>query len=128
MDAYLGIDAGTTALKAALFDANGRLIALDRQEYALLTPGPSLVELDAEVYWQACCRAVTNVVGRARGSPIAEPNPGRTAGSPDMTPGTPLGRTAGSPDMTPDAPLGRTAGSPDMTPDTPLGEPRVRPT
>ena len=73
MDAYLGIDAGTTALKAALFDTNGRLIAVDRQEYALLTPGPSRVELDAETYWQACCRAVRNVVGQAGLAPRSMP-------------------------------------------------------
>jgi xylulokinase len=59
---FLGIDAGTTSLKAALFDLEGHLLAIDRQEYQLVTPAPAIVELDAEVYWQACCRAVRNVV------------------------------------------------------------------
>jgi len=59
---FLGIDAGTTSFKAALFDLQGRLLGLDRQEYQLLAPGPSLVELDPEVYWQACCRSVRNVL------------------------------------------------------------------
>jgi xylulokinase len=62
MAAFLGIDAGTTSLKAALFDLDGHLLALDRQEYQLLTPVPDWVELDADTYWQACCRAVRNAV------------------------------------------------------------------
>lgn len=62
MTVYLGIDAGTTSLKAALFDLEGRLLALDRQEYQLATPRPAWVELDAEVYWLACQRAVRNAL------------------------------------------------------------------
>ena len=82
---YLGIDAGTTALKAALFDLEGRLLALDRQEYQLLTPAPAWVELDPEVYWKALCRAVRNALGRSRldqreDLPIADVRAGR-AGS-----------------------------------------------
>jgi D-xylulose kinase len=59
---FLGIDAGTTALKAALFDESGRCLAVHRQVYELLTPHPSWVELDPGVYWEACCRAVREVV------------------------------------------------------------------
>lgn len=55
---FLGIDAGTTSLKAALYTADGRLLAQGQEEYSLLTPGPGIVEMAAEVYWQACCRAV----------------------------------------------------------------------
>jgi sugar (pentulose or hexulose) kinase len=63
---FLTIDAGTTSLKAALFDAQGRMLALDRQEYLLLTPAPNIVELDAEVYWQALVRAVRSVLAQSR--------------------------------------------------------------
>jgi sugar (pentulose or hexulose) kinase len=59
---FLGIDAGTTSLKAALFDLTGRCLAVDRQEYSLLTPRPAWVELNAEVYWRACCDAVQGVL------------------------------------------------------------------
>ena len=39
MSCYLmGIDAGTTSIKGALFDENQKLIASHRLEYALLTP------------------------------------------------------------------------------------------
>ncbi len=62
MTAFLGIDAGTTALKAALFDEDGRMLVIDRQEYQLITPSPNVVELDAAIYWDACCTAVRNTV------------------------------------------------------------------
>ena len=65
MTTLLGIDAGTTSLKAALFGSEGELLAVDRQEYQLVTPLPSRVELDPEVYWRACCRAIGNVVQRS---------------------------------------------------------------
>lgn len=42
----------------------GRLLAIDRQEYQLLTPSPSIVELDPEIYWQACCSTVRNVINK----------------------------------------------------------------
>ena len=62
MAIFLAIDVGTTSLKAALFDMNGRMLAIDRQEYQLSTPAPSFVELDPEIYWQACCSSVRSVV------------------------------------------------------------------
>jgi len=62
MAVFLGLDAGTTSLKAALFDSDGHLLAIDSQEYQLITPSPAVAELDAETYWQACCNAVRNVV------------------------------------------------------------------
>ena len=62
---FLGIDAGTTSLKAGLFDLEGHLLAIDRQEYQLLTPSPARVELVAETYWQACCRAVKSAIQRS---------------------------------------------------------------
>lgn len=65
MTYFLAIDAGTSAMKAAVIDNNGRLIALDRQEYTLLTPAPNEVELDPEVYWQTCVQAVRNAVQRS---------------------------------------------------------------
>ncbi|MBE3143519.1 MAG: hypothetical protein IMZ61_06310, partial [Planctomycetes bacterium] len=64
MTIILAIDVGTTSLKAALFDMYGRLLAIDRQEYQLLTPTPSIVELDPEIYWQSCCSTVRNVINK----------------------------------------------------------------
>lgn len=61
---YLGIDAGTTSLKVALFHPNGTMQAVSRQEYSLETPQNSWVELDPAIYWQACCRGIREVIAR----------------------------------------------------------------
>lgn len=53
MQLLLGVDVGTTALKVALFDSKGQLLAVSTQEYALETPKVNYVEVDAEVYWSA---------------------------------------------------------------------------
>ena len=58
----LGVDLGTTAIKAALFDERGRTTATCTQEYSLSTPSPLVVELHPEVYWQAFKDAVTGVL------------------------------------------------------------------
>lgn len=65
----LGIDAGTTGLKAVLFDEDGRVVAVGRSEYVLLTPTTNVVELDAEEYWNACRRAVSEVLSASKVDP-----------------------------------------------------------
>ncbi len=71
MSLYLAIDAGTTSMKAALFDERGGLLGMDRQEYTLLTPAPAIVELDPETYWLACCRAVRGALAQSGADPTA---------------------------------------------------------
>jgi xylulokinase len=51
----LGIDAGTTAMKAVLFDHEGHPLGQASQEYQLHTPAPDRAELEPERYWAACC-------------------------------------------------------------------------
>lgn len=53
MKILIGLDIGTTALKAAIFDTSGNLLAVSSREYALLTPKLNYVEVPAEVYWEA---------------------------------------------------------------------------
>ncbi len=48
---YLGLDIGTTGIKAVIFDADGRTLGSGLSEYTLETPQPDFVELDAEQYW-----------------------------------------------------------------------------
>jgi sugar (pentulose or hexulose) kinase len=71
MSRFLAVDAGTTSMKAAIFDPEGNLLAVDREEYRLETPAPAVVELDAELYWAACCRAVRTVL-EASGTPAMD--------------------------------------------------------
>ncbi len=49
----LGIDLGTTALKAVVFDYHGKQIAETGVEYSLESPAPDFVEADPEVYWSS---------------------------------------------------------------------------
>jgi xylulokinase len=54
----LGIDAGTTSVKAGLYDPEGKELATASVEYVLQTPQPGRVELDPEVYWRSLVTAV----------------------------------------------------------------------
>jgi D-xylulose kinase len=53
MQTILAIDLGTTALKCALHDLQGNVIAKSSYEYQLITPDADSVEMDVENYWQA---------------------------------------------------------------------------
>jgi xylulokinase len=53
MSRLLGIDAGTTAMKAVLYDENGQSLVSGIQEYSLLTSPGGIVETDPEIYWSA---------------------------------------------------------------------------
>ena len=48
----LTFDIGTTAVKAALFGEDMRLLAGESVEYQLLAPGNAWVELEPRVYWE----------------------------------------------------------------------------
>lgn len=65
---FLGIDAGTTSLKAGLFDERGNARAIVNEEYALVTPAADQAELDPEEYWRACVNGVRRVLARANAS------------------------------------------------------------
>lgn len=62
MELLLGIDAGTTSIKSGLFNADGRCLAVTRQEYQLSTPQAKWAELDPEIYWQACAATTKKVL------------------------------------------------------------------
>ena len=49
----IGLDLGTTALKIAIFDQDGRSMGVSTQEYQLITPEVNYVEEDLEVYWDS---------------------------------------------------------------------------
>ncbi len=62
---FLGIDAGTTSLKAGLFDERGTARAIVNEEYSLITPSADQAELDPAEYWRACVNAVQRVLAIA---------------------------------------------------------------
>lgn len=67
-DALLGIDLGTTAVKAGLFSADdGRLLALSKREYAHASPRDGWAEMEADEYWRAIVAGVRDVCHQAAG-------------------------------------------------------------
>lgn len=59
---FLGVDIGTTAIKAALFDGCGQKLLHRTQEYELLKPSAQRVEQAPHVYWDTFCACVKYVV------------------------------------------------------------------
>ena len=62
---FLGVDIGTTAIKAALFDGCGQKLLHRTQEYELLKPSAQRVEQAPHVYWDTFCACVKYVVQHA---------------------------------------------------------------
>ena len=60
----VGIDVGTTAIKACMFDEEGTLLGVGHAEYTLETPAPDIVELDAAEYWKATQTALSQLPDR----------------------------------------------------------------
>jgi xylulokinase len=62
MTYLLGIDLGTSAVKALLLDEGGRVLGFSREEYALLTPRLGWVEQDPFKWWRAAANVVRRVI------------------------------------------------------------------
>ncbi len=73
MTYYLGLDIGTSGVKALLITEAGRAVASDTQEYPLYTPQPQWAEQDPEDWWRGTVKATQNVLAKAgvRGEEIA---------------------------------------------------------
>ena len=69
----LGIDAGTTGCKAALFSLDGRLLALAYEEYDIRSPQPGWAELDAVEVWEKVKATVRRVTAAAGGPGSPDP-------------------------------------------------------
>lgn len=69
MEYLLGIDAGTTSVKAGLFGSDGRCLGIARQEYQLETPAADRAQLDPEIYWRACRKTVRQALAQSGAQP-----------------------------------------------------------
>jgi xylulokinase len=69
METILAFDLGTTAIKCALHDLRGNVIAKAAVEYQLITPETDAVEMDVETYWQAFKLALGKVLAESRVNP-----------------------------------------------------------
>ena len=63
---YLGIDIGTSSVKAALMDRQGDLCARASEALIVSRPQPGFSEQDPESWWQATVRAVLSLPPAAR--------------------------------------------------------------
>jgi xylulokinase len=68
--AFLGIDLGTSALKALVLDEQGRTLSVGRAGYEVRAPRPGWAEGDPEEWWQATLAAVREAVAQAGPVPI----------------------------------------------------------
>jgi len=69
MEYILSVDLGTTAIKVAMVDADGRMLCTSTQEYTLLTPTTLAVELPVGTYWQAFKTGVAEVLETGKVDP-----------------------------------------------------------
>ena len=62
LSVVIGLDLGTSKVKALAFSLDGREVASASEEYPLSTPAPTYVEQDANVVYRAAMRALTHVL------------------------------------------------------------------
>jgi xylulokinase len=62
MKCFLGIDAGTSGIKAIVLDETGKVCAAGYHECDIITPRPGWVEQNPHDWWTACQAAVKQVV------------------------------------------------------------------
>lgn len=65
METLLGIDLGTSGVKAALVQADGHILATATEEYPLTHPHPGWAEQEPEDWWQGTVQAIRACLARA---------------------------------------------------------------
>lgn len=58
MDYFLGIDIGTSGVKALIIDEKGKVIGSGLEEIDVITPQPLWVEQQPDKWWSATCKAI----------------------------------------------------------------------
>ena len=70
-DVTIGIDIGTTAVKAVAADSDGRVVARTRIPHRLLVPSPDRLEHDADEAWRTGPLAALAEIGRPDATAVA---------------------------------------------------------
>jgi len=65
MTRLLGIDLGTSSVKAVVIDTHGKLCGVGTQEYAIQTPKPGWAEQNPQEWWSATVLAVRHALQQA---------------------------------------------------------------
>ena len=85
MAVAVGLDVGTTAVKAIAVSETGEVLASCEEEYPLSTPRPGWAEQDPEDWWRATERALA---GSTPATSRASASAGRCTASSRSTPPT----------------------------------------
>lgn len=67
---FVGIDVGTTAIKAGVFDLHGALIASDRKSISVLRPQEAWSEQDMDGVWGATLDCLKGAIAQVDGSAV----------------------------------------------------------
>ena len=65
MSCFLGIDAGTSGIKAIVLEDTGNILGVGYAECNLITPRPAWVEENPLEWWEACDTAVKQAVAKS---------------------------------------------------------------
>ena len=65
---FLGLDIGISTVKVALFTGEGRLVALESDEYMIMPEGDA-IEADPEIYWAPMARSIRKLLKNWDGAP-----------------------------------------------------------
>lgn len=65
MSYYLGIDLGTTGVKAVVVDDQQKILATSYLDYLIQTPRIGFAEQDPEIWWRSTCSVIKDVVSRS---------------------------------------------------------------
>lgn len=65
VDGFLGIDVGTTGVRAIIMDAEGKVVAEGKADQPLHTPRPNWAEQDPADWWSSTVKAVRACMERA---------------------------------------------------------------
>lgn len=71
MQAFIGVDVGTTSARAGLFDAAGKLLATAVQPIQVWYESGDIVEQSSDDIWRACVTAVRRILAEAALPPAA---------------------------------------------------------
>jgi len=62
----MGIDLGTSSVRAGIFHEEGKQIAVGTRTYPIQTPSPGCAEQDPYVWWKCACEAIQEVLHTAK--------------------------------------------------------------
>jgi xylulokinase len=69
--AVIGVDIGTSTSKAVLVRLDGTLVRTAVREHSVDRPGPGLVEMDADLWWDECVSLIRELLAEGDARPVA---------------------------------------------------------